>query len=472
MERNKMLKKITCFVLTAIIAAVTLIPTGVTAAGPTYSTRIFIEWTRVKYYSDLPTDTKHNYYMFLAWTSDNKNPNDHKPTDTAWYCVTDMTGTYDSGTDALIGAQLATTNYGQIFSVDKDKFITSCPYGMPKIVYQGKDGDNNSCPEYTIQLNEGKGNYVLEDGGENFKFRSSGGSYWGVAVQEPGSSGNTKYEQSADYDGTVCLYYNRSDAKDSGFVFHGEKVVCPKDKDYDDFDSFVMWVGREVKYSCINSDYTVRPGDVFDIKNDGIVVENGVTLTINPGATLSISGVCVNNGQILNCGTLIVQRGGAIYPMPKPTNPRGNDVFDISSNSIKCVGGSDSVSVSGYRKKIRCEGTFLNFGSVGFSKKMGSLKLYSGATVENYGFMICGTDLYVSDSSINNYGYVAVGVELNGLTTFEYFNPKLPPPPLTAISAESLNFQVLGKSVIQNRVDGQSTVCKDATLTKKYFTYN
>lgn len=417
MKSKNILKKIICFIAALTLIMPCLMPQiEVSAASskkaPRETLKTFIEWKRVRYYKDLPRDNNLTRYIFIVWSSENDNPNSYDPSAYALCCCTYTTEHYEDGQDTIRGVRYASSNYSKVFFVDKDEFITSSPYGMPKIWYEGDDGSNYNNPTYKIKLDAGRGKYVMSDGSDHFKFRDNESHKWGIAVHEPGAKNLRGYEQSADWDATVCLFYNKSGGYDNGFVFHGTKLTSEKDKDYDDFDSFMIWIGTEKQYTVITEDFTVTPGNVFNTK-DGLVIDNNVTVTVQPGAVFSVEGACINSGIIKNYGTVVIEKDSAMFPMmmgKEHVDEAG--AINAGANKIECHGGSESLSVPGYKKEIQAEGTIINFGSLGFMKGMGSLSLLNGSTFDNRGFLVTAGDFYVKGSQVLNHGVMAIGYDL------------------------------------------------------------
>lgn len=390
--------------LSCLITAL-YVPVASDAAGraPTKSTVNLVEWHRVRNYSDLPTDNKSKYYMFLAWDHDNGNPD--LLTNTSPTAVI-MTSNKNGGN--IAGEIFADSVYQTAFTFAKDTFITSSAYGMPQMIFESINKNNTNSPQYYIKLNEGKGDYLVNDD-DSFKYSSTSGTRFGIS---PHTSKNAKYEKSAKYDGCVCIFDDIGGDRDSGFLFHGTNLTLEQDMHYDDFDPFILWVGKEVTYSIITTNYTIMPGEVLSIK-DRVLIKNGVTLTVAPGGILSVDGTLINNGTIQNYGTLIVEKGCEVFPLVMGTSSiKDSNAVDKSSNTIISYGSKKKVSIAGYSKKLTSEGVVINRGNMTFATNMGSFCFYEGAVLENEGFILCASRLLMQNSQIRSTGKFALGCVL------------------------------------------------------------
>ena len=126
---------------------------------------------------------------------------------------------------------------------------------------------------------------------------------------------------------------------------------------------FRIYSRRTIEYDAILQSFTIGKGATYSI--DGQVILNkGVTITVEDGGVLSIDKDLLNNGKIIvkKGGTLIVNEGGSIIPYS--TNPDGNITID---------GGSLII---------------MDDASVILDKGEGTLMARNGATVINYGVLM------------------------------------------------------------------------------------
>ena len=152
---------------------------------------------------------------------------------------------------------------------------------------------------------------------------------------------------------------------------------------------FAMYIGTKETLSAITSDITIASGQVASF-NDYVYVKPDVTITIEKGGVLSVSGTLFNNGAILNNGgDIVVQKNAVIDQL---------NIADKAGGVIACDGG-DIVIFSG------------GFVSVGKTEKFVSADtdygygfvLRNGSTCVNFGTLVVGSSGYViSGSTLDN----------------------------------------------------------------------
>ena len=133
----------------------------------------------------------------------------------------------------------------------------------------------------------------------------------------------------------------------------------------------MMYVGFPKKYSVITKNWTIRKDYVLNVE-DNVLLGDGVTLTVEEGAVLSVEGTMFYNGTIINKGTIVLQKGASLTPF---------DPTDSSTNNIICDGG-DIVLLSGSR--------LLAGQSAADKKSANSITLKDGANIINFGTFIAG----------------------------------------------------------------------------------
>ena len=163
------------------------------------------------------------------------------------------------------------------------------------------------------------------------------------------------------------LYGNLSGANDRPW-FYGGNYVAAQDSSTTDMGQFIMYVGKEVEYSAVTHDVTVQSGQVQNV--DGhVYVCPDVTITVEPGAVLSIQGNLYNNGYIYNQGDVVLQKNACIQTL----------LLEGDGGAICCDGG-DLILMSGARMAT---------GTCGYSEEYGNgFLLKNGATCTNYGTII------------------------------------------------------------------------------------
>lgn len=150
---------------------------------------------------------------------------------------------------------------------------------------------------------------------------------------------------------------------------------------------FQVYIGVKEQWSAIRSDYTIRNGMVANY-NGYIYLEPNVTVTVEEGGVLSISGTLYNNGTIQNNGgTVLVQQDSSIEQFCLG-DPRGG--------ALRCDGG-DLVILSGGRVTTN------------------SLEMYHGATCTNFGVLVNASRFtqFETGATIDNRasGTIFLGVE-------------------------------------------------------------
>lgn len=150
---------------------------------------------------------------------------------------------------------------------------------------------------------------------------------------------------------------------------------------------FQVYIGVKEQWSAIRSDYTIRNGMVANY-NGYIYLEPNVTVTVEEGGVLSVSGTLYNNGTIQNNGgTVLVQQDSSIEQFCLG-DPRGG--------TLRCDGG-DLVILSGGRVTTY------------------SLDMYHGATCTNFGVLVNASlfTQFETGAAIDNRvsGTIFLGVE-------------------------------------------------------------
>jgi len=372
------------------------------------STVEFVEWKPVyKSWDNLPTDDK-EYYMLLVSKNLDSDP------DNAYF----MGG--DCGSYHAKGYSIKNTEFIQrFFKLDHTStFITASSHNLLKIQYAGWEGGNGFHSYYISAYCNGKYRriYDRDDYSDSLGFTDGTGSKWGFAPWQNPARG---YTASCDVIGTVAIYYNDKGGKDSGFKYNysDHYFWADEDKDYDDFSPFFMWIGKPFTYSALTKDYTVCRSTYGDVLNfDGeVIIKEGVTLTIEPGAVLSIEGNIFNNGTIENYGTIIVQSGATVTPF---------DVEGTQGGSIYLYGN--------WEKNYGCkngdwaptEGNMIVMagGKVATDVDCGTFQIHGG-NLMNWGFCSFPMGTVLNDGTITNNGYMMFGIQVNALNAL--YNTKI-----------------------------------------------
>lgn len=157
---------------------------------------------------------------------------------------------------------------------------------------------------------------------------------------------------------------------------------------------FSVWTGEKYNLTVLNKDHTVDPSlgvDLLNIK-DPMLIKEGKTLTIMPGATLTIDTTLYNNGTILNYGTIFLLEGASIRTL----NPMENGKASQNCGKIICSGSADN------GRNFTGEGNLITFqnSSIIFDEGANLFKVQNGATVELNGTMVCPNTFTLDNANI------------------------------------------------------------------------
>ena len=153
---------------------------------------------------------------------------------------------------------------------------------------------------------------------------------------------------------------------------------------------FVMYIGYKEQVSAIQSDFTIGSGQVANY-NGRVYIAPGVTVTVEKGGVLCVSGVLYNNGTIINNGgDIVVQKNSTIEQLNLNGSPGGAiccDGGDLVIMSGGCVTTGRTAEYSDYAKD-GCGNGFV---------------LRNGATCTNFGVLAVGSRAFVvSGSTLDN----------------------------------------------------------------------
>ncbi len=217
--------------------------------------------------------------------------------------------------------------------------------------------------------------------------------------------------------GRIALVYEET-GFDDYIEYSGNKLSIDEfgafDYDCTAFD-FIYYVEKGYEeYTTISSDYKVKAGTTLQIKNQ-TMLENNVTLTVEPGAVLSVSGKFINNGNINNYGTVILNEGATVCSYGERSYTGG---------SITNYGGS-STYYDSTKKALKGEGNMIimknanlilpSQTSTGFTSSA-TLKFFPGATLVNYGMVFVPGSMLFSGALVQNKpsGVICTHVTING----------------------------------------------------------
>ena len=223
--------------------------------------------------------------------------------------------------------------YKYCFDIGGDQFYSTDIPNTFMVEKCGTDGDNKHNGTEAIKLRFRIFGYIVKgewdafssndfeydkkDGGGIDKWTIITGGGWGSYVSDPG---------------WVQVIRNKS-GNDVVFGRDSDSINCDSSEGRETCEQFIMYLGEKVKFPTITKDYTITAGNTMSIPAGAILAE-GVTLTIEPTAVLSVDNIFYNNGTIDNYGTIIVNNGGQIRPFC---------ATDPAAGTINCYGGGVTV---------------------------------------------------------------------------------------------------------------------------------
>ncbi len=250
-----------------------------------------------------------------------------------------------------------------------------------ELYYRGEDSDNGNARQYSfiIGTSDGALDSLAYSDSHNGFVPGSGTSKTVIDVLTPGvvsSAGVTS--------GHVGLFYNVSGGKDARIYTDSDSgnVNCQHSWFWSSMTQFVMYVGYKEQLSAIRSDVTIGSGQVANY-NGYIYIEPNVTVTVEKGGVLSVSGVLYNNGTIVNNGGDIVVQKDATIEQFCLGGSKGGAIFCNGGDLVILSGGCVTTStsaVSAAAFSMSDGATCTNFGTLAVG---GSSEILSGATLDN-----------------------------------------------------------------------------------------
>ena len=307
-KRTYWLTRVFALLLAAALTAA-LLPAGVLAADgddekkPDSSSGVVkgYEWHRVCTADDLPV-TGTRCPVLILWKDNNAiryadggYAREVEYDDDDWDAVD--SGFWMPGTNGL--PDPFTGDYKDTMS-----FVTTDVMTSWEMSITGKeDEDNKDCPQVRFYPNE----YCLLTGYDDFDFPSrvtAEDDCWTIYTSDKGG----KYGKNISA-GYVKIFCNVK-WDDTGFMHTGTNLLGYCDSTYN-YHTFIMYWGEERNITAITDDYSIAAGEVMNV-DDGVMLMDGVTLTVEPGGMLSIEGTFYNNGTIENRGTMILQENACV----------------------------------------------------------------------------------------------------------------------------------------------------------------
>lgn len=331
----------------------------------------------------------------------------------------------DTDGAAAIPAKYAANDAELKNGVGRNVFYTTGDKNCSYILYEGIEA-NSKKPYYQVRLSNGKagtssavvgavGTGMLNLLNGKDKTTPSTGQLSGKLVisQNTPASGGEPLIFDVQSNGE-CLIYDRNEddndvylvIKNNWFLgeskFEGAGGILQNQYDADD-ETALIYFGERYRYSAVKDDVTIGSGQILSISpsqyvdtgdnvqnQNGVILQNGKTITINKGGILSISGEFINNGTIINNGgTILIKKNGTIYPFRTGSVPSVN-----GCGTIKCLGGDIIIKNGGtlYAGLNDESGNIVPFylddGSTLINKGLlvyGSMRMGEGARMECYG---------------------------------------------------------------------------------------
>lgn len=254
--------------------------------------------------------------------------------------------------------------------------------------YTGSDDkDNDNAPKCEISLNTAHSTYL---GWSNKKLDMNAQSSYDWTIL-------TKTKSGRNY---VSLFHNLKGGSDPTIWLEMSDRETMQARLYGDtaggnssYQRYAMYLGKVTDITVIQKDITVGEGQTVRISaSGGVALQANRTLTIEKGGTAIIESRFLNQGTIVNHGTIVVMDGGSLQP-----------IYDPGSGTITCDGG-DIVILSGGRM-LSTE----------------SLKLTNGSSVVNSGVFMTKKTLTLDNASLitEKGGYTFLGFSI---TTERFMN--------------------------------------------------
>ena len=236
--------------------------------------------------------------------------------------------------------------------------------------YTNGEGKSQDSPMFQIRFDVGRGKYYYL-GNDNFEEDPSDAEDY-TAQLRLGKA------QDEDISGSFHIFRN------IGGWLVDDEYLTRKNNRFDVSNDnaskyweypFRIYTYRPVEYDAIVKSFTIGKGATYSIDKQ-LIVDKGVTITVEDGGVLMIDDHLLNNGKIIvkNGGTVIVNEGGYIMAYDK------NALGEITLN-----GGNMIIMDGG---KVICD------------QSGGSLLAENGATILNRGLLMVGNMLIMNKNAV------------------------------------------------------------------------
>ncbi len=217
-----------------------------------------------------------------------------------------------------------------------DTFILPEKVGHFQIKYVDRDSDNMlpdssyDAPRFHIRfaLNEKQYFYLGE---KEFETDSSKADKYTFMLYSKGENA-----------GYTHIFSNWSWAEDECLARNGNRLSLQEHNNSDEWQyNLRVYAYRTVQYEGIVKSFTIGKGTTYSIE-DQIVLNEGVTITVEDGGVLMVDKKLLNNGQILvkQGGTVIVNEGGCIMPFKESADSKitldGGNLIIMDNAQVLC----------------------------------------------------------------------------------------------------------------------------------------
>lgn len=364
-----------CLMLTAVYP-VFRSSAAVSAADVAYETKTVYHWKRVRKQSDVPED--YNDYCIISW-SDGTDEKNRVYTKGATLNSDRVEGAYESDDPYIL---IKRKNYDKNADPDQytEGFTTASVDGLWRMQVVGTDGDNGD--DWKVKLYNSEGGQLYDK--NNWLGFNSDGTHWTLSTADDDSSSYGE-EISA---GHVCFVHNRTGGKFDRYLDdHGKQMTINESDTAWDYDtcSFLLYIVEREEYSAIGT-MELASGSVLQLKNNTFLKDDA-TLTIQPGAVLTVKDTFFNNGKIINYGTLIIEEDSVMCPF---------DTTKAAGGSVCCYGSGTTY------KGMKCEGNLiiLSGGRLLLTKDSAGFILEKGASLNNFGLLFVPGSMNINSAQV------------------------------------------------------------------------
>lgn len=324
------------------------------------------DWTNVLLaWEDSDGDTEDRnkvWYTKEIWYNQKGNPNYENCAGNNWYYYSnDYLGSDGYGSPQ--GERFLLPSQVSHFQVKRVGWDDDNPING----YKKADGKQQDSPVFQFRFDIGRGRYVYIG---NNAFYDDAKDVEDYTVQL--RLGKTRKE---DLYGSVWIINN----------MFGEDEVFTRYENYFGISNwnscgywelpFRLYTYEPVEYEAIVKSFTIGKGTTYSI-DKSLIVDEGVTITVENGGLLTVDDHLLNNGRIVvkNGGTVIVNEGGYIM------------AYDAKAEGEISLDGGNLIIMDG--AKVICD------------QNGGTLEAVNGSTVLNRGFLMVGSKLALNHNSI------------------------------------------------------------------------